>query len=176
MFTPAQIDTALNVVSILEMVKDATKLKEALAKIKEAQDAGVAQQKKLDKTLADIAKGQKALAEQEAALAAEREKLRSDAAALAKNTELLQADAAAMREERNKFDSWMAVEREKLAAETAKVASDADQNVRRAEELKKEAAGIEKMRAKLDKAQEAVDAVRAEYEQKMVALKAMVAG
>lgn len=168
------VDTAANLLAFLEMAKDPSKLKAVLDQIKTAQDAAAAEAeaaKAAKKEALDIMReaNEKSAAADRAAVTAREDSSRAAAAS---------ADAAAMRdsmkEERNKFDNWMAAEREKLAADQAKVKSDAAQNASMAEAL----AGAEKdaieYRAEADRAMAAAEALRAEYEQKIAALKSMI--
>lgn len=173
--TVAEIDATINLLSILELAKDASKLKEALGGIKSAHDAVKADMAALDKLKAEVIKTQANVSVLQGRLDADREKLRVENQAHIRNCEALEQDRAAIKSEREKFDAWMAGEREKLAADLAKVASDRAAIENRAKELDAVRDNVAKQAMDAMRAQEAADAVRAEYETRMTALKAMVA-
>lgn len=172
--TVAEIDAAIHVLSILEMAKDATELKKSLAKIKAAKDDAKAVNDAASQKLADVNAGRRQLENEQARIDAELAKLREANQLHIRNTEDLANERAAMREERDRFDRWMATERNTLAALRARADSDMVTNDRRAAELASEAAQLEKRSGDVVAAQRAADALRSEYEQKIASLKAMV--
>lgn len=172
--TVAEIDAAINVLSILEMAKDASKLKDALAKIKEAKDEAKAMNDMAAQKLADISTARRDLDSQQAIIESQQAKLREANQIHLRNNEDLAADRAAMREERDRFDRWMAEERNAVARLRAQAEADKSVNDRRGAELQAEAAQLDKIKADLAAQQRAADALRAEYEQKIASLKAMV--
>lgn len=172
--TVAEIDAAMNLLSILEMAKDASALKATLAGIKDQQAALAEQRELAAKDLETLAGGQLFLEEQQARLDADREKLRQENDKHIRNTADLAADRAAMKEERNRFDAWMAKEREEFDRLKARVSSDAAANNTRAAQLEARNAELDKREADLASARAAADAKRVEYEQKLESLKAMV--
>jgi predicted nucleic acid-binding Zn-ribbon protein len=170
----AEIDATINFLSILELAKDASKLKEALSTIKAEKDAAAAERKAAQLAKEDVAAGQAALEDMQAQLERDRAKLKQDQAASFKTSEELDAASVAMREERDRFDRWMAGEREALANLRARVDSDAAANKRRAEDLMALEAKAAVRERDADAAIAAADAKRAEYEAKIASLKAMV--
>lgn len=170
----ADIDATMNLLSVLELAKDAAALKKAVSQIKQAQDDAAAERKAAD---AEIAKAKANAAEvsvQQGLIEQEKARMKEELARMFKTSEELESARVAMRDERNRFDSWMAQQREALAAAQAKVDSDAAANVRRAEDLKAiERAAAAREQAASD-ALRSADAKRTEYEQKMAALKQMV--
>lgn len=172
--TVAEIDAAVNVLAILEMAKDAGKLKAALQEVKDAQAAAATERAEADKALASLKAVEASLERDRALLEQERAKLKEESARVFKASGDVELDRAAMREERNNFDRWMAGEREAIAAARAKADSDAVANQRRAEEI---ASVEESAAARVRDAEAAIraaDAKRAEYEAKIDSLKKMV--
>lgn len=170
----AEIDATINVLSILELAKDASKLKDALGTIKAEKDAAAAERKAAQLAKEDIAAAQAALEDQQVQIDRDRAKLKQDQAASLKTSEELEQASVAMREERNRFDRWMAEEREALANLRARVESDAVANKRRAEDLMALEAKAATRERDADAAIAAADAKRAEFEAKLANLKAMV--
>lgn len=172
--TTAEINSAVNLLSVLELAKDATKLKEVLKKIKEEQDAAAAS---FAAATEEASRAKQAMAELAAAQSQvdfDRAKLRDGMATLFKNNEDLELARADMRRERESFDNWMAAQREALAADKAKVDSVAFENARKAEEaaLAMKDANVRMQHAE-QLAAEAAAKLR-EYETKLAQLKAMV--
>jgi colicin import membrane protein len=168
------VDTAANLLEFLELARDPAKLKAVISQIKSAQDAAKAEVDKVQSIRDDAAK-MSADAEK---MAAKATNAAADAAAQAQRAAaaIAEADAAreAMRDERNKFDNWMAGEREALAALRARADSDADANKRVAADLSKQLNALAAKEKSVEEAKAAADAARAEYEQKLASLKAMV--
>ena len=173
--TVAEIDATMNLLSVLELAKDATKLKGVLQQVKDAQDAAADERKAADASISQAKSQTAALARQEGLLEQEKAKVKEESAKVFKAAEEIELDRTAMRGERNQFDRWMAEQRESLAAEKARVESDRVANARRAEDLKaiEDAAGRRVQEA--DAAIKAADAKRAEFEAKLANLKSMVA-
>ena len=170
----AEIDATMNLLSVLEMAKDATKLKSALQDIKAAQDAAMAERKAADAAIA-TAKAQEAALQVQAGLVEQsKAKVKEEAARAFKASEDIELIRAAVLEERNNFDRWMAAQREALAADQARVESDRVVNARRAEDLKAIEDAADRRVKEADSAIKAADAKRAEYEAKLASLKAMV--
>lgn len=170
----AEIDATMNLLSVLELAKDATKLKEALQEVKSAQDAASAERKGADEAIAQ-AKQQAAELDRQAGLVEQdRAKVKEESAKAFKASEEIELSREAMRDDRNKFDRWMADQREVLAANLAKIESDRVANARRAEDLKAIEDAADRRVKEADAAIKAADAKRAEYEAKLSNLKAMV--
>jgi chromosome segregation ATPase len=172
--TAADIDAAINLLSILELAKDATQLKDALKDIKKAQDAAAAERKKADKSLADLKAKFAELDEQTAVIEQERAKLAIETARTLQASKDVDDMRVAMREQRIDFDRWMAQQREKLAADEARVASDSVANARRAEDLKTLEDEAARRADRADAAKAAADAKREEFEAKLENLKQMI--
>lgn len=172
--TNAEVDAAISVLSVLEMAKDATKLKAALSGIKDAQDAAVAERKAADKSISQLKADANALLAQEAQIEQQRAKVKEESAKAFKAAEHIEAERAAMVEERNRFDHWMAQQREDLAAAQAKVESDRVANARRAEDLQLIEASCAAKAAEAEVAIRTANARCVEYEAKIANLKAMV--
>ncbi len=170
----AEIDATMNLLSVLELAKDATKLKGALQEVKAAQDAASAERKAADAAIAQAKKQAAELERQAGLVEQDRAKVKEEYAKAFKASEEIELSRNAMRDDRNKFDRWMADEREQLAASQAKVESDRVANARRAEDFKavEDAANLRVKEA--DAAIKAADAKRAEFEAKLAGLKAMV--
>jgi chromosome segregation ATPase len=168
------VDTAANLLAFLEMAKDPSKLKAVLDQIKGAHAAAAAEADEARKAKADAEAANKAaqaaVADAQASLGKARDESAKAAAAM--------ADAESMREsiktERTKFDDWMAAQRESLSSAQAKVASDADLNAKHSADLDKRAAQVDAELAKAGTLQAAAEKLRAEYEQKIAALKSLV--
>jgi hypothetical protein len=170
----AEIDATMNLLSVLELAKDATKLKSALQDIKSAQDAAAAERKAADAAIATMRAQEADLQVQAGLVEQSKAKVKEESARAFKASEEIELARAGMVDERNTFDRWMAAQREALAADQARVESDRVAVARRAEDLQT----IEDAAArKVDEAQaaeKAADAKRAEYEAKLAGLKAMV--
>lgn len=168
------VDTAANLLSFLEMVKDPSKLLVVLDQIKTAQSAAEAQTQEAKKAQAD-AEALKSAAQAEVAKAAdERAKIRDEAIRAANAITESDAVRDAVKGERQRFDQWMAEQREKLSADLAKVNSDSAGNAHRTAELKVlEAAAASREQAADDMLRTA-DAQRVQYEQKISALKSII--
>lgn len=170
----AEIDATMNLLSVLELAKDAGKLKSALQEVKAAQDAASAERAAADKAIAQAKADAIALATQQGQLDQQAAKLKEESAKVFKGSEEVELSREAMREERNRFDRWMAEQREALAGDQARVESDRVANARRAEDLKSiEDAAANRSKA-ADAAIQAADAKRGEFETKLASLKAMV--
>jgi hypothetical protein len=168
------VDTAANLLAFLEMAKDPSKLKAVLDQIKSAQDAAAAEAKAAMDAKAALQALNAAAQDEASKAAAALARVREESAKVAKAA----AEADAMRSDaladRNKFDVWMAGQREALAAAQAKVESDAAGNKRRGEELDRRESQADGEMAKARNFQAAAEALRAEYEQKLSALKSLV--
>jgi len=168
------VDTAANLLAFLELAKDPSKLKAVVDQIKEAQVAASAE---VEKAVAIKAEADKVAEEAEKKAAQASNDLmsaRSESARAASAVAEADAVRASAREDRNKFDDWMAVQREALAGDQAKVASDAASLKSRADELSRQAADLVAREQSIADAMAAAEGLRAEYEQKMADLKAMV--
>ena len=170
----AEIDVAMNLLSVLELAKDATKLKGALQEVKAAQDAASAERKAADQAVTQAKQQAAALEKQAGLVEQDRTKVREESARIFKASEEIELSRDAMREERNRFDRWMAEQREALSADQAKVESDRVANARRAEDLKAVEDTADRHMKEADAAIQAADAKRAEFEAKLSNLKAMV--
>ena len=168
------VDTAANLLAFLEMAKDPSKLKAVLDQIKSAQDAAAAEAAAAREAKAEAdatnAVAQLAAADANAALA----KAREESARAAQASADADAVRAAAKAEREKFDNWMAKEREALANDKAKVESVAAANVKRAGELDQREAQADSELASARNLQAAAEKLRVEYEQKIAALKSMI--
>jgi hypothetical protein len=170
----AEIDATMNLLSVLELAKDATKLKGALQEVKAAQDAAAAERNAADASIAQ-AKQQAAELERQASLVEQnRAKVKEESSRAFKASEEIELSREAMRDERNRFDRWMADQREALAADQARVESDRVANARRAEDLKAIEDAADRRVKEADSAIKTADAKRAEFEAKLASLKAMV--
>ena len=170
----AEIDAAINVLSVLEMAKDATKLKETLQQFKAAEKSAAAERKASEKAAAALDAKAEEIERQRALLELDQLKLKDDVARMLKSSAEVSDMRDAMREERNRFDSWMAEQREALAADKARVESDAVANMRRLEDLNAaEKAASDRVRD-AEAAIQSAEAKREEYEAKIASLKAMV--
>lgn len=170
----SEIDATMNLLSVLELAKDATKLKGALKEIKAAQDAASAERKAADDYIAQAKQQAADLDRQAGVVEQSRAKVKEESARAFKAAEEVELSREAMRDERNRFDRWMADERERLTARQAKVESDHVANARRAEDLKIIEDAADRRAKEADAAIKAADAKRAEYETKLASLKAMV--
>jgi chromosome segregation ATPase len=172
--SPSELESAVSLLSILEMAKDATKLKEALKKIKDAQAAAAEKAREAQAAQEESDRKIAALADRVAEVAERERKASAEALRVKSNAEFVEAEAAAIKAERARFDAWMAAEREALAALQAKVQSDAFSNERRASELADlEEAARQRMKD-ADVAIRTADARAQEYEAKVASLRAMV--
>lgn len=168
------VDTAANLLAFLEMAKDPSKLKAVLDQIKTAQDAAAAKvqsareaNESAAKTVA-AAQAAAAKASQDLSLAREETAKAAQAAA--------DADAvrASVKAERQKFDDWMAGQREALDAAKARVAADAAANSSFAQELDSRERALAEKDEACSRVTAAAEALRAEYERKIAALKSMI--
>lgn len=168
------VDTAANLLAFLEMAKDPSKLKAVLAQIKAAQAAAAAEADSARAARDEAA--QTAAAAQDAAAKAAQDlsRAREEAAKAAQSTADADVVRAAVKSERQKFDDWMAQQREALSADSARVAADADLTQRRAAELDARALEVAEAASEAQRAQAAADALRADYERKVAALKSIV--
>lgn len=171
---PSEVGQALQWLSVLEMAKDATKLKQALLPLQEAQQAAAEERQAADKAIAGAKQAMSDAASEMAKLEQERARLKEDQARLFKNGEDIEYSRAEMVRERTRFDDWMARERELLSAASAKVQSDAATVARRAQECDQRESQAGAELAKARGLQAAAEALRLEYEQKLNNLKAMV--
>ncbi len=170
----AEIDATMNLLSVLELAKDATKLKGALQEVKAAQDAASAERKAADASIAQMRQQAAELERQAALIGQDRTKVKEESTRIFKASEEIELSRDAMRDERNRFDRWMADQREALAADQAKAESDRVANARRAEDLKAIEDAADRRAKEADAAIKAADAKRAEFEAKLANLKAMV--
>ncbi len=170
----AEIEATMNLLSVLELAKDATKLKGALQEIKSAQDAASAERKAADEAIAQSKKQAADLEKQAGLVEQDRAKCKEESARVFKSAEEVELSREAMRDDRNKFDRWMAEQREALAADQAKVEADRVANARRAEDLKAIEDAAARRVSEADAAIRAADAKRAEFETKLANLKSMV--
>ncbi len=170
----AEIEATMNLLSVLEMAKDAAKLKAALQDIKAAQDAASAERKDADEAIGKLQVEKAELQTQAGLVEQSKAKAKEDAARAFKASEDIEMIRAAMLEERNSFDRWMAVQREALAADQARVESDRVATARRAEDLQAIEDACARRVTEADAAIKAADAKRAEFEAKLANLKAMV--
>jgi hypothetical protein len=170
----AEIDATMSLLSVLELAKDAAKLKKALQEIKAAQDAASAERNAADEAIAQTNRQAAELQVEFGLLEQGRVKVKEETARALKASEDIELSREAMRDDRNKFDRWMADQREALVAEQAKVESTRVANARRAEDLKAIEDAADRRVKEADAAIKAADAKRAEYEAKLSNLKAMV--
>jgi len=172
--TAADIDATMNLLSVLEMANDATRLKAALQEIKDAQDAVASDRAKAEAAVAEAEGKSQELQTLASKLDAERLRLKEEEKRIFKNNEDVEASRVAMVDERNNFDAWMAAQREALAADKAKVESDAVANQRAVEDFQ---ATVNESKSRLREADAVIksaEAKRQEYEAKLAGLKAMV--
>lgn len=168
------VDTAANLLSFLEMAKDPSKLKAVLDQIKGAQDAAAAEAQAARDAKADAEKTLAAAQDAAAKASQDLARAREEAARAAQAAADADSVRASVKAERQKFDDWMAGQREGLSADAARVAAEADLNRRRADELAQRAAQVDAAAAAAERAQAAADELRAEYERKVAALKSIV--
>ena len=170
----AEMNAAINVLTILEMAKDAKSMKEAMASLKAEQDKLDEARAANTKELEVIAGAQQFLEEERARVDAEKAKLVEANRIHIRNNEDLAADRALMKAERERFDNWMAEQREELDRVKARVSSDASANSKRTAELDAKAEEMAKRERELAGLEAAAKAKIAEYQQKLDALKQMV--
>jgi chromosome segregation ATPase len=171
----AEIDATINFLSVLEMAKDAAKLKGALASLKDAQTA-LAQQEKESTEAAKRAEAAQKRSETAAnKVASEQAKLEREREALAKSTQDIEDSYAAMKAQRNDFDRWMAEERDKLSRQQALVTSEQVMLERAKDQLAQREAELSKEREAVQIELAAASEKRIELEAKLAGLKAMVA-
>jgi len=168
------VDTAANLLTFIELARDPSKLKAVVEQIKTAQEAASKEIEKAkiaqdaaDKILAEAEKKEEKASQQ---LSAARTEAGKAAAAVAE-AEAVRGQIAA---ERNKFDAWMATEREALANAKAVVNAAAEQNNKRDEAFASAEADLAKRVAQAVATQAAAEALQAEYKQKLSALKSVV--
>jgi len=171
---PSEVGQALQWLSVLEMAKDATKLKQALLPLQEAQQAAADERQAADKDIAEAKQAMSEVASEMAKLQQERARMKEDQARLFKNSEDIEYSRAEMVRERTKFDDWMARERELLSAASAKVQSDAAAVARRAQECDQRESQADAELARARGLQAAADAMRLDYEHKIAALKSII--
>jgi chromosome segregation ATPase len=170
----AEIDATINLLSVLEMAKDASKLKDALQALK-FEKAEIEQAKQArDKAAHDAAQAAKAADEAASKAASAQAKVNQDMSSVAKGFADLEAARVAMKDERDKFDRWMAAEREALSRKVAEVESKAVMQARAEEDMAKREAAYKDAKSMLTAAIAAADARRNEYESKLASLKQMV--
>lgn len=168
------VDTAANLLAFLEMAKDPSKLKAVLDQIKSAQDAAAAEAQAARDAKAD-AEGTLAAAQAEAARAtADLARARDETAKATQAAAEADSVRAAVKAERQKFDDWMADQREALDAAKARVASDAAVNSSFAQELDSRERALAEKDEACSRVTAAAEALRAEYERKIAALKSMI--
>lgn len=170
----AEVSAAMNLLSVLELAKDATAMKAALAVLKSEQDSMVELnntiQANQDKYNALIAQAEKA---QDAAAAAQA-KAEAENAKVMQNIAEVEADRAAMRDQRVTFDTWMAAQREALDAQKAAVASQAAALNKFNDEMNDRQKSLADGWAAVDRAKADAEAMRSEYETKLASLKQLV--
>ncbi len=171
---PSEVGQALQWLSVLEMAKDATTLKQALLPLQEAQQAAAKERQAADKAIAEAKQAMSDVASEMAKLEQERARMKEDQVRLFKNSEDIEYSRAEMVRERTKFDHWMARERELLSAASARVQSDAAAVAKRAQECDQRESQADAELARARGLQAAADATRLDYEQKLAGLRAMV--
>lgn len=170
----AEVNATMNLLSVLELAKDATAMKAALSALKSEQD-------KMAETHNSILAAQ----EKQNALIAQAEKAQDTAAAMqakaeAENAKVMQniaeveADRAAMRDQRATFDTWMAAQREALDAQKAAVASQAAALNKFNDEMNDRQKSLANAWLAVEKAKADAEATRSEYEAKLASLKQLV--
>lgn len=168
------VDTAANLLAFLEMAKDPSKLNAVLSQIKTAQDAAAAEAQAAMAAKAEAEAAAREAEAQKAKAAGELSALREETSRAATAS----AEALAMRdsikEERNRFDNWMAAEREALDAAKARVVADAAANSSFAQELDSRERALAEKDEACSRVTAAAEALRAEYQQKIAALKSMI--
>jgi chromosome segregation ATPase len=170
----AEIDATFQLLSVLELAKDATKLKESLKSIKDALYE-LHEKSEVYKEL--IQKNDQSVKRiNDATIRAEREqaKANADIANVAKGFADLDDAKRIMKADRDKFDLWMAEQRESLARASADVNSKAAQVRNLEAEIEKREAGIASKEAKLDDAIKQAQAKQQDYEAKIASLKQVI--
>lgn len=171
----AALDAATDLLSILELAKDASALKATIADVRAEALAAAAQIEELAKAQSDLdaawAKAEKA----EAAAQVKIDKADADIANVAKGFADLEGARSAMKIDRSTQDQWAAQVREELANKQAKIASDQDQLDKRDLFLSDREAKLDAEFATAVNAQQAALAKGADYEAKMAALRAVTA-
>ena len=169
--TPAEIAGAINLLSVLELAKDAEALKAALQEIADAQAALAAQTEELN-GLIDGARSAQAEAEAaQAAAAGERANASIEIARVAEGFRQLEEAREAAKVERHERDLQAATVREELAAARAKVDSDSDQVRRREDALKLREDALVVENKRVADAVAAAERVEAEYKAKLEELR-----
>jgi chromosome segregation ATPase len=170
----AEIDATINLLSVLEMAKDATKLKDTLHSLKLRQDEIEQAKQAHDKAAYDAQQEAKKAEAVLAQVAVSQEKANRDLSNVAKGFADLEAARESMREERNKFDRWMAGEREALARRQSEVDSKAVTTSRLAEDIARREDALKATEERLAAAIAAADARRKEFDDKLASLKQMI--
>ena len=168
------VDTAANLLAFLEMAKDPGKLKAVLDQIKAAQNAAAAEADAVREAKESAAKTMAAAQAAAAQASQDLSRAREEAAKAAQAAADADNVREAARAERQRFDDWMAQQREALAADAARVAADADQNKRNSADVDARAEAARSAFESAERAQHAAEALRAEYERKLAALKSIV--
>lgn len=168
------VDTAANLLAFLEMAKDPSKLKAVLDQIKTAQDAAAAEVKAAEAVKAEASAAARQAEAQKAKASSELAALREESAKAAAASADALAVRDAIKEERKRFDDWMAGQREALDAAKARVAADAAANSLFAQELDSRERALEERDEACSRVTAAAEALRAEYQQKIAALKSMI--
>lgn len=171
----AEVDATLSLLSVLELAKDASKLKTALLTLKAEQDDLADAQKKHDNAVRRAQEATKRAEEAIGKSLAEKAAASEELARVAAGFADLEAAREAMKAERDAFDRWMAGERDALSRRVAEVDSKAVQNEREGERLTRLEATLQGERQKLQSAMDAVAAKGDELDAKLNSLKAMVA-
>lgn len=168
------VDTAANLLAFLEMAKDPSKLKAVLDQIKAAQDAAAAEAQAAQLVKVEAEDAAREAEAQKDQASRELSALREESARAASATADAMAMRDSMKEERNKFDTWMAQQREALDAAKARVAADAAANSSFAKELDSRESELAEKDEACSRLTAAAEALRNEYQQKIAALKSMI--
>lgn len=172
--TKAQVGSAMELLSILEMAKDATALKASLAEIQarideQGQALRAAEEERaaaaVERQAADdqIARSQAILAD----IDAQRQRLQEQSLQV-------EQDRLHQKDERDQFDRWMAEQRDQISREKALIESESVRIKRDLEAIKDRTAMLDDERKKLDERAQAIAAGEADLAARLEKLKSFV--
>ena len=173
--TAADLSSAINLLSVLELAKDATSLKTALQSLVDQTEVLAAQQAELETERSALVAATADSVRAKDAASAERSQADIDISRVAQGFADLAAEREAMKVTRAQADEQAAGVRQELADARALVDSDRDQVDRRERVLAERALALDAEYQKASDSLDAANAKGAEYDAKLANLKGLVA-
>lgn len=168
---PGDLANAIGFLSILEMAKDASKMKKALGQLKGELDSVTSAQELLIQTQKEIDDRLKTVAAAEAAIEKKRAKLADDVTALAAQRAALAEDRDAFKIQCDIAESDLIQRRRDLDGYESRVKAEAAKNAKDAKKIEADVTALNTREAALAAREIEVDVIRIELETKLAELR-----